>query len=216
MLEGSHCRQGLCNGIGFDQSWVRVSCMSWVLILLLMSQNKLTWHILFALHKRYSYTLDHMHGLEMELYPPDLGLVKSFDETNLPSLCVFFFFIKPLRVHFLKWNRVICIDMWWLYFIWTQYGKLTVMGTIFQRTKSDEYVNYNKVLIFGLLCRPMTQIFLLSISILNMCTSLSLQKIIPTIAAFPVLNTDYASFKFDNYFKCGSSSPLIPEFPIKA
>jgi hypothetical protein len=24
MLEGSHCRQGLCNGIGFDQSLVCV------------------------------------------------------------------------------------------------------------------------------------------------------------------------------------------------
>jgi hypothetical protein len=90
------------------------------------------------------------------------------------------------------------------------------MGTIFQQTKSDEYANYNKVLILGLLCRPMTQFFLLSISILNKCTSLALQKIIPAIAAFPVLNTDYASFKFDNYFKCCSSSPLIPEFPIKA
>jgi hypothetical protein len=127
-----------------------------------------------------------------------------------------FFFIKSLRVHVLKWNCVICIDLWWLYFIWKQYGKLTVMVTIFQPTKSDEYINYNKLLILGLLCRNMTQFFLLSVSILNTCTSLSLQKIIPTTAAFPVLNTDYASFKFDNYFKCGSSSPLIPEFLIKA
>jgi hypothetical protein len=90
------------------------------------------------------------------------------------------------------------------------------MVTIFQQTKSDDYVIYNKVLFLWLLCRPMTQFFLLSISILNTCTGLYLQKIIPTIAAFPVLYTDYASFKFDNYFKCGSSPPLIPEFPIKA
>jgi hypothetical protein len=72
MLEGSHCRRGLCNGIGFDQSWVHVSGMSWVLILLSMSQNRLTWYILFA------WTWD-------GTLPTWSWFGKSFDETKVGS-----------------------------------------------------------------------------------------------------------------------------------